>query len=252
MIKILFLLIITLTPTFISAQSYSTHLTDWKSNPLPKDQSYKGHVDVWTVYLEDGQPKVTDVMKKVQLPKKIDISKSKDYTLSIKLFGQTDPSGVQTVNNGFLISLDQGEFGGQLYWFSKRGRKNYTVADGNYGQFITRGNEILVLEDTNVGNIKQLIKKDGKWAVENYLKLPYPPQTAILDMDDNILVVTSKNIVSVDKNKQMKTVVTLNLWEHHFVSTSMILHNNTIYVGMQFGVYKYSLDTGKSEWLTPN
>ncbi|UIR54782.1 hypothetical protein LZQ00_10890 [Sphingobacterium sp. SRCM116780] len=256
MVKKLFILLISLIPTILSAQSYNKLLKDWKSNPLPKHQSYEGQIDLWTVYLEDDQPKVTEKSKPIELPKYIQLKDSKEYESSDKILTHADPSDFQITDNGFLISVNRGEWGGELYWFSKNGKKNYHVDAGNYIQFITRSNDILVLEGlahlgTSDGRIMQLIKKEDIWTAQKYLELPFAPQTACLDKEDNILIVTTKNIVSVDKNKQIKSIVSFDLWEDHSTSSSIIMHNNILYVGMLFGVYKYALDTGKSEWLTP-
>lgn len=249
----LFIFLILIFPNILCAQSYSKVLGDWKSNPLPKSQDYKDDVVSWTVYLDEGIPKVTHEKIEVRLPKGIDLKKSKEYSSPVRRMIGGEYIDYQAVDNGYLISVDRGEFGGELYWFSKRGRKNYEVSSANFNQFVLWNDQLFALDDQmRDGSIELISKKDHRWTKETFLKLPHAPQAACLDKNGNLLVVTTDNILQIDKNKQIKILTGLDLWDGHSRSTSMIRYNDELYIGMLFGVFKYSLETGKCEWLTPN
>lgn len=258
MLKKLFILLVVFSPTLLFAQSNSELLKNWKSSEFPKKEELVPNTNFWRVYVEDNELKVTKDYKVLDIPKHIRLTDSETYKLSEKIVGHTAPSDIQAVDDGYLISVDRGEFGGELMWFSKTSKRTYELSSGgSYKQFITRANEILVSEGlahlgTNVGYLMQIIKKDGVWKVEHYIKLPFAPKLVCLGKDGSILILTTYNIISVDKDKHIKTVVTLDNWDINSYTTSMVAHNNSIYIGMPFQVFKYSLDSGKSEWLTPN
>jgi len=53
-----------------------------------------------------------------------------------------EPIDVLEVEDGYLVGFHGGEFGGDLYWFSKNGQKKYKISGDNIVQFIKRDSKI--------------------------------------------------------------------------------------------------------------
>ena len=83
-----------------------------------------------------------------------------------------------------------------------------------------------------------------------YLKLPFAPYATQLDANKNMIVVTSDNLLSVNRLGSVDTLVKEGFWSSLY-PTSMVIHKNICYVGMRQAVLKFDLFTKKQEWLMP-
>ena len=280
-ISILMILMISLS-TF--GQEMLTFLKNWKTYPVPENSllNYNNAKNDWIVYLDKNEIRVIDDRS----------YRYKQNLVNKKLPFQIEQSGlidIVQLKDGYLVGLNNGEWGGGLYWYSKNGKKKYKIFDSAFCspvvQFIKRDNEIYAITGIShlgmsFGNIIKIEKEKKAWKLEEFVKLPNAPYAIQLDSKANMLVFTSSGLYSIDKEKNIDTlaikmrrpiVPTIEIellndtliiekeplqiypkWLWGFLyPTSMVIQYDMVYVGMRGGVYKFDLTTKKEEWLQP-
>jgi len=267
----LFLIIISV-PT--SGQENETFLKNWKVYPVPTNEEmltkYNLGQNYWVVFLDQNEARVDHSYKycpTVKLPFAIKQSESDIINISAPLAGLIDAF---EVDDGYLVAFNRGEWGGELYWFSKDGKKKYEISKQQITKFIERDDKIYAIEGIShlgmsKGGIIEVKKKKRKWKTTEYLKLPTAPEAAQLDSKNNLVVVTSSGIfldsnknfgvvpsslLSIDSNANVDTLVKAGMWDYLYPS-SLIIQDDIVYIGMKRGVYKFDLVTKKEEWLLP-
>lgn len=277
--KIIILLMISVT---ITGQTDKIFLKNWKSYPIPTDpdtiQMYNWDKNDWVVYLDGNEIMVDDIRNKwedlrAKPPFEIKQSKRSNTTnISAPLAGLVD---VVNVQDGFLIGFNRGEWGGELYWFSKDGEKRYEISKHQIVKFIERDNKIYAIAGLahlgmSDGSIIEIEKKKRKWVAKEFLELPAAPYAVQSDSKDNFVIITSPGLFSIDKKANMDTLSinalplpeNIDEWTKNAFYTfgarglwgqlypnSMVIQNDIIYVGMRKGVYKFDLATKNEEWL---
>jgi hypothetical protein len=274
-ISITIFLIVSLS-TF--GQEELTFLKNWKSYPVPTDKDtiykYNSAQNDWFVYLEEDEIRVDDVRNyrrnpRAKLPFQIRQLKNSDMiNIAAPLAGLIDAIEVE---DGYLVGFNRGEWGGELYWFSKNGKKKYEISRHQIVQFIKRDNKIYAIEGLghlgiSEGSIIEIEKNGKKWIAKELLKLS-APNAVQLDNWDNFIIVTSgisllseRNgaiigipssfLLSIDRENKVDTLVNGSMWEFLYPS-SMVIHKDVVYIGMRKGVYKFDLITKRNEWLLP-
>ena len=178
------------------------------------------------------------------------------------------------VQDGYLIGFNRGEWGGELYWFSKNGKKRYEISGHQIVKFIERDNKIYAIAGLahlwrSNGSVIEIEKKKKKWVAKDFLELPAAPYAIEHDNKNNFVIITSSGLFSIDRKANIDTlsvnIDTLGMNNVHYIQlpfgtrgfwgllypTSMVIHNDVVYVGMRKGVYKFDLITRKEEWLLP-
>ena len=264
----------------VSGQTGKGFLKNWNTYPVPEDVMEYRHVERdWTVYPDGNEIRVDSNRSYKQ--------NLADKKLPVRI-KRARPTDAIQVNDGYLLGFNRGEWGGNIDWYSKNGKKKYEIATSiNPVQFIVRNNVLYAITGINhlsitEGNIIKIEKEGDKWTVKEYLKLPDKPHAVQLDSHDNMLVFTSSGLYSIDNEANIDTlavkfsrptipVIEVSLpgsvdtirvmqtpmyrnpkWVWGFLHpTSMVIQNDVVYVGMRGGVYKFDLATKKEEWLLP-
>ena len=255
-------------------QKKMTFLKNWKSYPVPTnaDTLYKyGFAkNDWFVYFDGNNIRADRAgnyeNSRVKLPFEITQSNSDVINIAAPLAGLIDTVAVE---DGYLAGFNRGEWGGELYWFSKNGEKRYKISDDQIVQFIRRDNKIYAIAGLShlgltIGNIIEIEKNGRKWIAKEYLKLPSAPDAVQLDSKGNFIIVTDRgsfskdgnfseippSLFSIDRDANIDTLVKAGMWGGLYPS-SMVIQNDVVYIGMRKGVYKFDLATKKDEWLLP-
>ena len=250
-------------------------LKNWKSYPVPTDEdtilNYRYAQNDWIVYFDGDEIRVDDIRNvdtRAKLPFDVFQSNSKRINITDPLAGKVD---VVKVKNGYLIGFNRGEWGGELYWFSKNGKKRYEISGHQIVQFIKRDNKIYAIEGLaylSIGSIIEIEKKMRKWVAKEFLKLPTAPEAIQLDSKGNFIVVTfgtswslgkrgktvinaTPGLFSIDREANVNTLVKNGIWGDYLYPSSMVIQNDVVYIGMRKGIYKFDLATKKDEWLLP-
>ncbi len=250
-----FIIILTL---FVCCSCYGQknifRISDWKgySLPLNSDSLHNYQFDMqgeWTVFKKNNDILATKTRIKISdtLPFKIIPSKNDKYKLGGKR------SVIQVVD-GYLVGFYRGEWGGNLYWFSKDGKRKYEISEHEIVQFIKRDNKIYAIEglahlSMSQGSIIQIMKVNKKWATVNYLKLPSAPDGVDLASNNNFVIITSESLLTVDTNLKIDTLIEEGFWRAGLYPTSLVIKDNIAYMGMRKGVYKFDLSNNTQEWL---
>ncbi|MDP4260989.1 MAG: hypothetical protein Q8941_00545 [Bacteroidota bacterium] len=229
-----------------------TIFKSWKSYPPPEQytaQQYNQEFQDWIVYKVEDSIKVTldRIDAEKQFPFKIETNND-----AYSKFGG-HKSFIAT-DDGYLAGFFRGEFGGNLWWFSKDGKESYEIGEYQLVGFAKRDNKIYAIEGLahlglSGGNLLEIIKENNKWVAKKYLDLREAPLGIDVDSRDNIIVMTSTKILAIDNTKKIDTLVYRGFWYPYLYPTSLVIKNNILYSGMRRGVYKYNLDSGNEEWL---
>jgi hypothetical protein len=264
-------------------QENLTFLKNWKSYPVPTTdevennmQEYNHSENNWAVYFDEDEIRVDDIRNykidtRTKLPFIIRQSNSNMINISAPLAGLIDAIEVE---DGYLVGFNRGEWGGELYWFSKNGKERYEISGHQIVQFIERDNKIYAIEGLahlrlSGGSIIEIKKQKRQWVAKEFLKLSTAPRAIQLDSKGNFIVVTfgtnrsfdkksgSVNInaipglFSIDRNSNIDTLVKGAMWGDYLYPSSMVIQNDVVYIGMRRGVYKFDLAAKKDEWLLP-
>lgn len=212
--------------------SIPTRKNLWKANSSKKD---------WTIDIINDSIKI----------KKNDYNYFKGDSLPFdrkeiakKLNGQYSIRAVKKVENGYIIGLNNGEFGGGLWFLSENGKSSYEIMKYRRIHQIFEFNEKLyVIEGLahmgfSNGNLLEL-DKDENWRVSKTYELPAAP-SFIVKEKDNILIVTSEYLMSFNKHEKLIEVLKAPFnWGLLFPSSAVIIDND-IYIAMRKGILKIS------------
>lgn len=149
------------------------------------------------------------------------------------------PKAIVKVYDGFLISFYRGEFGGYLYWFSSDGSQQKRVSRAMIVQFIERDNKIYAIDGLdhmglNIGSIVELKKIDENWTITKYLKLSSTPHAVQKDSKDNFVIVTSDNLIKVDRKGKVSTIYKRGFWSYLY-PTSLVLNGQFLFYWHEAG-----------------
>lgn len=199
---------VTIVTFFISTYCYSQKsiypIDKWKSYSITSNDDtlskYNHDTKDWTVFLKGTKVFATVSRKKISdtLPFKIIPTENDKY----KIGGSRS---VIQVDDGFLVGFYRGEWGGNLYWFSKDGKQKYEISNHEIVQFIKRDNKIYAIEGLDHGSISEgsiieVNKLDEKWRAIDYLKLPSAPAGIDLDINNRFIIITSNSLLTIDTN----------------------------------------------------
>ena len=260
-------------------QEYSTFLRDWESHPVPTNEdtirSFNRSQNDWFVFLYENEIRVVERRTQSyidmrrnpteELPFRVRQSDSNFFNIGAPFAGLSD---FLEVEDGFLLGFNRGE-DGEFYWFSKDGTERYQISELPVMQLIKRDNTIFAIEGMTgmviaSGSILQVENREGKWIAEEYVAFQsyqlelapnwfwtvfHYPLLIGLDSKNNFIVVTNLGVYSVDKDANLKELVTMS-WEQLFPS-SMVIQNDIVYIGMRKGVFGFDLATKESKWLLP-
>jgi hypothetical protein len=253
-------MLVTIVALFASVSCFSqddtTNLTTWKSHPIPSNEDtlyqYNHSPDNWIVFKKDNE---IHAVLQARKPQADDLPFAIERTPEYPWYTTRGHRSAVKVDDGYLVAFFAGEFGGHLHWFSDDGQKRKLISGALICQFIKRGNKIYAIEglahlSSSRGSVVELKKTGDKWGVSTYRELPFAPYACQLDASNNMIIVTSGNLLSVDMRGNMNTLINDGFWSHLY-PTSVVIHNNVCYVGMRKGIFKFDLLTKKEEWLLP-
>jgi hypothetical protein len=241
-----------LFPILCFSQQNLISIDNWKSLTIESIQdslnSYNRYAkDHWNVIIKDRNIYATNMEISNNPPFKVLLSEKEEFFFEGRKI-------ILKVDSGYLIAFNRGEWGGALYWFSNDGKMHYEISEHSIVQFIKRGDRIFAIEGLahmgiSIGGIIEITKEENSWTSVEFLKLPYAPEAASLDSTNNFVIITTDNLLSVDSNANIKTLISEGFWAYYLNPSSMAIKNNIAYIGMINGIFKYNLETGKQEWL---
>jgi hypothetical protein len=139
-------------------------------------------------------------------------------------------------DEGNLVGIDRGEFGGGLWWFPAVGQGSLVSSENVHGLF-QDGSTVVVFVGlahgiTDEGAIVEIVREDTGWRIARRISLGSSPETWTRTAD-GALVVTGKGISRYRKG----TVTRLHKSDYLPLGpNSVVAVDGTIFIGMRYAV----------------
>ncbi len=162
------------------------------------------------------------------------------------------------VEDGWLIGLDAGEFGGGLWWFSSDGRSSRRLAGENVVGFAesSKGTLALVgLAHMSLDSGKVLLIRDGEVGnrkVETLADLGAAPRTFAVESLDSLLIVKTRGLVRVRTSGAVEQLLPTN-YALLYPNSMTLFPSGVIHVGMRHFITRLTPvgNSYKEEWFVP-
>ncbi len=169
-------------------------------------------------------------------------------------------SAFATVDDGWLVGFNEGEFGAALYWFSQDGKRSYKVSEHQIVDFVSRPDGIYAIEGLahlgmSAGSVIRIARATASshWQATTIAKLPFAPYALSLRQDGTMLVTLSDSLVSIGPDHTIRTLFSKALWGALYPNSSIISSDGTkLYIGMRQFVGEFDLTTNKFRFLIPS
>jgi len=255
------LIIITLFSFNTYGQNYS--LSDFRIDTLPFEKAspvLNNSIEDFMIEMEEW--KIEKLNDSIRIQKR-DYNHFKGDSLPFsheevakKLNSKFSVRAVKKVDDGYIIGLNHGEFGGGLWFLSTDGKSAYEIAPSKRIHQIFKFNEKLyVIEGLahfgiNYGNILEL-KRDVVWHISEIFKLPDAPDFIIQDKN-TVLVLTSEHLMRFHENGKLVEILKAPFYWGMLFPSSAVIEDKDIYIAMRHGILKISeyASDPHYEWYT--
>lgn len=235
-------LIFLLSTLLVFGQDYE--LEDFKTDSIPtRENIWKANhsKESWIVCIKKDSIRIKEndfnYFKGDSLP-------FKQKEVKKKLNNQYGIRAVKKVEDGYIIGLNNGEFGGGLWFLSVDGNLSYEIIPSRrIHQIFEFNDKLYVIEGLahlglSNGNLLEL-RKEKNWQISKTYKLPGSPYF-IINEKDNILILTSEHLISFNKHEKLIKVLKAPFYWGSLYPTSAITVDKDIYIAMRKGILKIS------------
>lgn len=208
----------------------------------------------WQVYLKDGI--VLGEEKGSQPPSRL--KDSPEFNAEAGQF--KGPYATHSVEDGWLIGYNYGEFGASLFWFSADGTKHYKISDHQIVDFVVIADQVYAIEGLAHLGISEgsLIRispdaKTGRWTASTSLKFPSAPYALVPGENNTIYVVLSDALVAVEDAGKLVTIMPDAEWGSLYPNSVVLSPDGaSLYIGMRQFVGGYDLISNSFRLLIPD
>ena len=150
----------------------------------------------WVVTASESTPLVALLKRDMNVPSPLPFE-IKEGEVANSFYGTRI---YQSVRDGWIISFNNGEFGGELWWFSRDGHLRYKIKNCNILGFFQTDSGLLALTGLahgvgSKGGLDRLFQnKEGNWLSETYIELQNAPHIATKNASGSLIIATSKTI----------------------------------------------------------
>ena len=162
------------------------------------------------------------------------------------------------VNDGWLVGMDVGEFGGGLWWFSADGQRSKKLSNENVVGFADTSRGVLVfvglahlgLDDGKVLRINDSVGVTKK--LEALVDLRSAPVAFAIESPDAVLVLTTTGLVRVRTFGNVDHLLKTD-YELLYPTSLTLASSGVVYIGMRHFVTRLTPTGGtyKEEWFVP-
>jgi hypothetical protein len=161
--------------------------------------------DEWRIEIEGSAVKIT---------KAATTEPDSGPTLPFALPNDSQMKGrrhVLTVEGGFLVGFDAGEWGGALFWFAKDGSGARRLASENVRGLVALGPDAAIAIEglahlsISEGRVRWLERKGGAFAVTGETQLPDAPQTYVA-AGNSVYVLTTSSLIRIERDRRVTVV----------------------------------------------
>jgi hypothetical protein len=164
-----------------------------------------------------------------------------------------DPAYV-AVDDGWLLG------GGGLAWFSRDGRRSYSISERQIAAFFTQPDGLYAIEG-NVGRRRKPVGSTiriarlapgARWQVVTGANLPAAPSAIAVQRDGTMLIILPRSLVFVGRDRKVRTVLRNAPWGGYDPNSSVLSPDGSrLYVGLRQYVGEYDLQHGTFRMLAP-
>ena len=125
------------------------------------------------------------------------------FTNSWPRFIPADARAVFPVDDGWLVGLDQGEFGGGLFHYSRAGRERVILKDAPIGGIYRASSGLVATEGVDhmmyrPGNVYRLVRSgNGSWQAQPLVTLQAAPRKTAMAQDGTLIVQSRGAVVAI-------------------------------------------------------
>ncbi|MBI3735218.1 hypothetical protein HY256_01740 [Candidatus Sumerlaeota bacterium] len=171
-----------------------------------------------------------------------------------------DPTSFASVEDGWLVGFNKGEFGAALYWFSRDGKSNYKISDHQVVEFFPLSDGIYAIEglahlSLSEGSIIRISRPKPKahWQAHTVNKLPFAPYAISVRRDDTMLITLSDSLVSVGPDHKITALLRNATWDNLVPNSSVLSPDQQrLYIGMRQFVGEFDIPAKKLRLLIPS
>lgn len=264
-----FIAIIFLLPAFSASWAadpqYSREVRHWQAVSLPPEadeyrrtawfeaastfsKSYE-----WRVFAEHGQ--ICAQLASEPRPDRRDRPK---FTPETDRFVTDKDTATMSVNDGWLVGFNQGEFGGALFWFSGDGKQNYKISDHHVVDIFSGLNSVYAIEGLDHmglsnGSIIRIARAESgqRWRASTVVGLPSAPCTISTRGDGTMFVTSPNSIVAISRDWKVTTSLQ-DPWWYRPTSSVLSPDEQKLYIGMEYFVGEFDIRTKKLRLLVPS
>jgi hypothetical protein len=242
--------------------AYSQDLTQWQAIPMPAKHEVLGHALFeqaanyshlkWQVFLAAGTPHASLEADFIDAAPRPAFEPTAGHTSGATAF--------VAVDNGWIISLNHGEFGGALYWFSADGSQNYRISEDPVIAFFTRPDGLYAIEGLahmtlSRGSVLKLTREapEGQWHGEVATPLPAAPAALAVQRDGTWLIVLSDSLVAIGADHRVHTLLAHAPWGALYPASAVLAADERrLYIGMRQFVAEVDLTAHTLRLLIPS
>jgi hypothetical protein len=171
--------------------------------------------------------------------------------------------GIETyaaVDHDWIIGVNRGEFGSDVYWYNHDGTSSYRISAAHIVAFFSRPDGVYAIEGMSHltgtrGSIIRFVKAKPTehWKQETVLQFPSKPYAISLRNDGTMLLTMEDSILVVSSDLKIETLLSNAAWSGFYPSSSVLTQDeHTLYIGMRQFVGEFDLDTKKVRLLIPS
>jgi hypothetical protein len=207
----------------------------------------------WRVFAEQGQ--VRAELTSETFAKRID---RPPFAPKADDFVADKETATKSVNDGWLVGFNQGEFGAALYWFSSDGKRNYKISDHQVVDFFSRPDGVFAIEGLghmgySSGSIIRIAQASAgeRWRASTAAQLPDEPCTISTGSDGTMFVTSPRSIIAVSRDWKVSTVLQ-DPWWYRPTSSVLSPDEQKLYIGMQYFVGEFDIAVKTLRLLVPS
>src|SRR5439155_7075107 len=167
--------------------------------------NYSNHE--WRVFAQDDQPQA-------QLSNEPQEKRPERPKFTPKAGKFRDASAFASVDDGWLVGFNQGEFGAALYWFSRDGKSSYKISDHQVVNYFSLSEVVHAIEGLahmclSHGSVIRIARsKDTElWQATSIAKLPFAPCAISVRRDGTMVITLSDSLVSIGSDHKIQTLL---------------------------------------------
>ena len=244
-----------------ASRPYSTDVTRWVEVAVPPESDglarelwdYAGNYseDEWRVFARQGRPHAT-LLYETPIP-----PEHPEFTPSVGEF--KGALAFARVDDGWLVGFNKGESGAALYWFALDGKRNYKISDHQVIQFLRVWDGVYAVEGINhlgynVGSLIRVTRpnRQSRWRASMVIRLSGRPQTVVITSGQTLIITMFDGVIEADRNLKVRALLKHAPWEGLYPTSSILIDQRKLYVGMRQYVGELDLVTHKLRMLVPS